>query len=223
MQPYFFPYLGYFQLIKAVDAFVIYDDVNYIKGGWINRNNILINGGRKLVTMPLLGGSPNKLINEIDVGDKIKILKNIKQNYSKAPYFNAVYPMIEDILTQAEKNLAVFLSYQLQRICCYLELRPKWYISSMLEKDNNLRGQEKVISICEKLGATHYINAPGGKGLYDNQEFKSRKLKISFVQPIPVAYQQFGSEFISNLSIIDVLMFNDRKECTRLLNMYDLV
>jgi hypothetical protein len=223
MQPYLFPYLGYFQLIRAVEAFVIYDDVNYIKGGWINRNYILANGTRQLITLPLRGASPNKLINEVQVGSQHKILKSLQHNYRNATYFDTVYPILEDILSQKELNLARFLDYQLRRICEYMGLHPKWYISSAIVKDIGLHGQEKIISICEKLVATHYINASGGKDLYDPLMFEKRGLKLSFVQPSAVRYRQFGSGFVPNLSVIDVMMFNEREQCARLLGEYDLV
>ena len=223
MQPYLFPYLGYFQLIRAVDAFVVYDDVNYIKGGWINRNYILANGERQLITLPLQGASPNKFINQVEVGGPHKILKSLWQSYGKAPHFDTVYPILEDILTQTEKNLASFLDYQLRRLCDYLGLCPQWYISSTLAKDNGLRGQNKILAICEELGATHYINMPGGKTLYEPSSFSARGLQLSFIQPKAVSYRQFSSGFLPHLSIIDVMMFNEREQCARLLEEYDLV
>jgi hypothetical protein len=223
MQPYLFPYLGYFQLIRAVDAFVVYDDVNYIKGGWINRNYILANGDRQLITLPLQGASPNKLINQVEVGGPHKILQSLRHSYSKAPHFDTVHPMLEDILARSEKNLARFLDYQLRRICEHLGLRPQWHISSKVAKDNGLRGQDKVLSICEELGAKHYINVPGGKALYDQPSFTARGLQLSFIQPRAVSYRQFGSGFVPSLSIIDVMMFNDQEQCAKLLEEYDLV
>ena len=222
MQPYLFPYLGYFQLISAVDTFVVYDDVNFIKGGWINRNYILSNGDRQLISLPLQGASPNKLINQIEIGGRHKILESLRHNYSKAPQFDCVYPMLEDVLTQTEKNLARFLDYQLHSICDYLDLHTKWRISSMLNKDNSLRGQDKVLSICEELGATHYINVPGGKALYDQPQFTARGLRLSFIQPEVINYRQFQSAFVPSLSIIDVMMFNDREQCAALLKSYEL-
>ena len=222
MQPYLFPHLGYFQLIRAVDAFVVYDDVSYIKGGWINRNYILANGERQRITLPLQGASPNKLINQIEVGGPHKILQSLRQSYSRAPFFDVVYPMLEEILAQTEKNLSRFLDYQLRRICDYLGLRPQWHISSALAKDSRLRGENKILSICAALEAAHYINAPGGRSLYEKQSFNGCGLQLSFIQPRAVSYRQFGSRFISCLSIIDVLMFNDREQCARLLEEYDL-
>lgn len=224
MQPYLFPYLGYFQLIREVDAFVVYDDVNYIKGGWINRNFILAEGDKQLITLPLQGASPNQLINQVKVGNRQnKLIETIRHRYGKAPQFPTVYALVENIFKQHEQNLARFLDYQLRQICDYLGLHPTWYVSSLLEKDNELRGQDKVLAICEELGATHYINVPGGKSLYDREAFASRGVQLSFIQSKAVAYRQFGNEFTRNLSIIDVMMFNDKAQCAKLLEEYELI
>jgi len=223
MQPYLFPYLGYFQLMRAVDAFVLYDDVNYIKGGWINRNLILAPSGRQLLTLPLQGASPNLLINQIDVGGRPKkLLEVIRHAYGKAPQFGKVFPLLEAILLQEEKNLARFLDHGLRRICEYLGFQPAWHVSSGLGKDNSLHGQEKVLAICKELGATHYINAPGGATLYDREAFARHGLQLSFIQSRLIAYRQFEKPFEQNLSIIDVMMFNNKQRCTDLLEEYDL-
>lgn len=224
MQPYLFPYLGYFQLIRAVDAFVVYDDVNYIKGGWINRNYILAQGERLLITLHLRAASPNRLINQAQIGERRhKLLASIRQNYTKAPHFAKVYPLIEDIFSRPIENLAVFLDYQLRQICDYLGLHPAWHISSSLDKDNTLRGQDKVLAICDELGASHYINAQGGKALYDRDSFVAKGKQLSFIQPRSVSYRQFGEAFVPDLSIIDVMMFNDQTQCAALLEEFELV
>lgn len=223
MQPYLFPYLGYFQLIRAVDAFVVYDDVAYIKGGWINRNFILSRGEAQRITLALSRAGSNTLINQISVGgNRLKLLKTINQEYSKAPNFPIVFPMIEDIFSQKEMNLARFLDYGLRRVCSYLGLAPQWHISSSLRKDNTLRGQNKVLAICEELGATHYINMPGGKELYDHDAFSRKGLQLSFIKPKAISYRQFGESFVPHLSMIDVLMFNDTEQTGELLEEYEL-
>ena len=223
MQPYLFPYIGYFQLIQSVDAFVLYDDVNYMKGGWINRNFILLHGRVHRITLQLQGASPNVLINQVQVGNnRIKLLKSIYQAYSKAPLFEDVFPIVERILLYEEKNLAKFLDYCLRQICGYLDLKPTWYISSQLNKDNALRGQDKVLAICRELHADHYINLPGGRGLYEREIFEQRGIRLSFLHPFPYRYHQWGGEFVPNLSIIDVMMFNDQKQCGELLREYSL-
>lgn len=224
MQPYLFPYLGYFQLINAVDAFVIYDDVNYIKGGWINRNFICANGSKQLFTLPLRGSSPNKFINQISIGERRnKILQTIRQSYSKAPMFDSVFELVERVFLQKENNLARFLEFGIKQVCQYLNLHPKWYISSSLNKDNALRGQDKVMAICEELGANHYINLPGGKLLYDKDKFSNRGIDLSFIKSRPITYRQFGDTFIPDLSIIDILMFNNNKQCAEFLEECDFV
>ena len=223
MQPYLFPYVGYFQLIRAVETFVVYDDVNFIKGGWINRNYIASRSDKQLITLPLSGASPNKLINEVEVGERRdKMLETIRHTYGKAPQFDAVFPLVESILRFPETNLAVFLDHGLRTICAHIGLAPAWHISSSLTKDTALRGQEKVLAICGELGASHYINVPGGRALYDTKAFAEKGLKLSFLQPIPAAYRQFGPTFVPNLSIVDVMMFNDREACARLLESFTL-
>lgn len=224
MQPYFFPYIGYFQLIHAVDAFVVYDDVNYIKGGWINRNRILRDGNTELLSLHTSGASQNKLINQVNVGNNHrKLLKTIEQRYGKAPRFKSVFPVIDRILNFDEKNLASFLFLQLREICRYLRLEPRWEISSELSKDTSLKGQDKIIDICEVLGSSHYINAIGGKALYEHQAFRDRGIRLSFLESKSTSYRQFSDEFTPSLSIIDVLMFNDLEACRKLLGEYSLV
>ena len=224
MQPYLFPYIGYFQLIHAVDTFVVYDDVNFIKGGWINRNFILSQGKKSRFTLQLLGASPNLLINQVLVGsNKVKLLKSFQQSYSKAPQFSSVYPLIEEILIYEEENLAKFIDYGLRRICSYLNISAKWYLSSDLEKDIILCGQDKVISICAELGVNQYVNAPGGRNLYEREAFSNQGVKLVFIEPKKIEYSQFGGVFQPSLSIIDVMMFNDVEQCSLMLQEYSLV
>ena len=225
MQPYLFPYIGYFQLISAVDVFVIFDDVNFINRGWINRNYILCGGESKLLTMELERSSQNKLINQINVGNRNdKLLKTINHNYSKAPFYPQVFPIISNILTNKEKNLATFLNLQLDAICTYLDLYPKWLISSNLNKDNSLRGQDKILAICNQLEATHYINLYGGRHLYNTELFAAAGTELLFIRSKQVTYPQSRNPFVPNLSIIDVMMFNSPGTIRHsLLKSYELV
>lgn len=224
MQPYFFPYLGYFQLIQAVDRFVIYDDVNFIKGGWINRNFILSQGRAQRITMQLSGASPYKLINAIEVGGNLKrLLMTISQAYSKAPCYAVVFPMIETCLTYPEKNLARFLEFSLRTICRYLGIETELFVSSSLQKDNSLKGPEKVIAICKNLSGTTYINAIGGKELYKSELFQQNKMELCFLEMSTVTYPQFRGIFVPTLSIIDVMMFNSQEQISHLLHEYTLV
>lgn len=223
MQPYFFPYMGYFQMIHAVDDFVIYDSVNYIKRGWINRNNILFKGQPQRFTMSLQNASQNRLINQILIAsNRVTLLKSIAQNYAKAPMFGEVFPLIEDILLYEEDNLAKFLTYSLKKLSQYFCINTNWHMASALCINHELRGQDKVLAICEHLGATHYINLPGGRNLYDHSIFLDKGINLSFIQSVQRDYQQFEHNFVPNLSIIDVMMFNDPAGCTALLDAYEL-
>lgn len=225
MQPYFFPYLGYWQLINAVDTYVVYDDVNYIKGGWISRNNILLNGKKHLITMPLEGASSFKKINEIEITKNIiakqKILKTLEMAYKKAPYYGLIMQMVEKLIMENE-NIAMLNFNAIIAINSYLGITTKIYLSSQLEKDTALKGQDKVIHINKILGADTYYNAIGGRGLYDADIFGQNGLQLYFLEMNTINYKQFMTEFVSGLSIIDVLMFNSADTINKLLHQYTL-
>lgn len=224
MQPYFFPYIGYWQLLNYVDTYVVYDDVNYIKGGWINRNFILANGKKSLLTLQLKKASPNKLINEIEIGDNFnKKLKTISQAYSKAPFFDSIFPIIESLFMSSESNLAFFLFESIKKISEYLEIKTSILLSSSLQKDNSLSGQDKIVNICQKLEADTYVNAIGGQDLYSKNIFLENNIKLDFLKSNSIEYPQFNNEFIANLSMIDVLMFNSPSQIKEYLSRFELV
>jgi len=224
MQPYFFPYIGYWQLINAVDTFVIYDDVNYIKQGYINRNAILANGEAQRITLELFGASSNKLINEIDVGtNRSKLLKTIEQAYCKAPCFRTVYHLLQDVMSNSEKNLARFLGYSIERVMRYLGITTVLMYSSDMEQTKLLKGQDRVIVLCQQLHATNYFNAIGGQKLYDKAMFQSNGITLNFLETEMMEYPQFGSEFVPSLSIIDVMMFNSPQQIMQMLERYRLI
>ncbi len=224
MQPYLFPYIGYWQLINAVNTYVIYDDVNFIKQGYINKNNILSNEKSQAFTLELIGASSNKLINEIKVGaNNKKLIKSINQNYIKAPYFKNIFPLIEDILNQDEKNLARFIGYSLQKTSNYLNLETKFIYSSDIKKNNELKAQDKILEISKILNASNYINAIGGQELYSKNDFKAQNIQLNFLKTELLEYKQFKNEFVPYLSIIDILMFNSKEEIKDMLSRYELV
>mgnify|MGYP003393245606 FL=1 len=226
MQPYFFPYIGYWQLINAVDKYVIYDDVNYIKGGWINRNRILINDKPSFINLKMNGSSPNKLIKEIHVSNdnrwKNKLLKSIELSYRKAPFFEMSFPIIEEIINHDEVNLSLYLENLIKRIAEYLEMNTEFVLSSNIEKDNSLKGQDKVIEICKSLGAKEYYNAIGGVELYSAENFNSYGIELRFLRTEYIEYKQFKNDFSPYLSIIDVMMFNSKEQIMNILDMYSL-
>lgn len=224
MQPYLFPYIGYWQLINAAEKFVIFDDVNYINKGYINRNNILFKDTSYQFTLELVGASQNKLINEIRIGkNSDKILKTIELNYKRSPYFKNVFPLLEDIFSQKEENLAKFIGYSLKKISCYLEINTEFLYSSDIEKNNNLKNQLKILDICTKLNTKKYINLIGGRKLYNKKEFLSKNIQLRFLDTGITKYKQFGNKFIKFLSIIDVIMFNNISELKKIVNNYKLI
>lgn len=224
MQPYFLPYIGYFQLIKTVDVYVIYDDVQYIKGGWINRNNILLHGQKFMINLLLSGASPNKMINEVLVQrDQRKLLKTIEVAYKRAPFFKTIYPEIIKICESENLNLAKFVGNSIQTVSKYLKITTKIIYSSEIVKNNELKAHEKVIEICKLLGANTYLNAIGGQELYHRWEFLKNGIDLKFIQTKALSYPQFRNEFVENLSILDVMMFNSIEEINRLLDKYELI
>ena len=223
MQPYFFPYIGYWQLLSVVDTFVIYDDVNYIKQGYVNRNSLFINGAKTFYTLELSGASSFKLINEIQVGRNIpKLIKTLEQNYKKAPYFMDVFPMISNIINYQENNLSKYLGNSIFKISVWLDLKPKFIYSSDIEKNNTLKGKDKVLAICKILQATKYLNAIGGQELYSKDEFMTNGIKLYFIKTLDICYPQFNQSFVPNLSIVDVLMHCGKEKTKYLLTKYEL-
>ena len=224
MQPYFMPYIGYWQLMAAVDTYVIYDDVNYIKGGWVSRNNILLNGQKHMFTITLNGASPNKLFNEITIKDDFKkFSRMVESAYRKAPYYNDVVLLLGKIYNYEDKSLGAFMMNSFQVILDYLGIKTQLILSSSLNKDNYLRGKDKVISICQLLNADTYYNAIGGQELYRKEDFKDAGVDLFFLKSELSQYTQFNNEFIAGLSMIDILMFNSPAEINNLLNAYQLV
>lgn len=224
MQPYFMPYIGYFQLMKAVDKYVVYDDVNYIKGGWANRNHILINGEKEMFTVTLQKASQNKLFNEIVIGDDFKkLMKTLQMNYSRAINFDQTMVLMERIISFPNKQLAVFIANSFREILSYLSVETEILMSSEIPKDNSLRGKDKIIQICEILGADTYYNAVGGKNLYDQEEFREHGITLNFVDSLPQVYSQLHTrEFVSGLSMVDVLMNNTKDKVNSLLESYQI-
>jgi hypothetical protein len=224
MQPYFFPYLGYFQLMAEVDAFVIFDDVNFINRGWINRNRININGAAHLITVPLKQASQNKLICEIDLGGdaswRDKLLKTLRQAYARAPQFARVFPLVEKIVLHPADNLADYLRESLVALRDFLGLPTEIVDTSRRYGNADLKAQTRIIDICLREGAGTYVNAIGGKELYEHAAFEEAGVKLQFLQPALPPYRHAGhagEAFQPGLSMIDVLMCNDGETVTNML------
>lgn len=227
MQPYYFPYLGYFQLMGAVDTFVILDDVQFIKGGRIHRNQILLEGNTKPIHMKIDHMTQQRQIREHDrILDKVHEryqLRLLRHAYQRAPYYEEVMPVLERIMHDDEKNVALYLEKLLTEIRDYVGLETNLLMSSSLDYDKSLKCESKVISICQHLHTTHYINAIGGQSLYSKEMFADAGVPLHFIKMDPIEYPQFNGLFVPNLSIIDVLMFNSKSRVRELLSAYTLV
>lgn len=224
MQPYLFPYLGYYQLVNAVDNFVFYDDVTFIKGGYINRNNILSNGIAQRFTIPVPGMSSNTLINKLSFDrNVIKTLKTIRQSYSKSPYFKDVYLLVESVLASENRAVDYICAKSITEIFSYLGIEKNYFFSRDIEYERNLSASDKLISMATTLNSYDYINSPGGKSLYNKEYFSEHNVRLSFIEIDDYVYNQNSEKFIPHLSMIDVLMWNSKVDILDLLTKYRLV
>ena len=210
MQPYLFPYLGYFQLIKNVDKLVFFDNVNFKKKGWVNRNFLRDKQGSVMFSMPLKKASQNKLINQIYISDisvfEKALLKKISHNYSKSKYYQYVRDILSEIFREFDgQTVSDFNILSTTRLANELGIPTKFILSSDLTFDISGSGQEKILSICKATEANNYLNLPGGLHLYDNQTFAQNEIKLSFLDVDLYPYEQGYQDFISGLSIIDYL------------------
>lgn len=226
MQPYFFPYIGYFQLINAVDTFIILDDVHFIKRGWINRNRIIINDSVKYVTVPCKQISQNKLINQTEHNltkhTREKILKKIKITYKKAPYFKYVYPLIEEVINSSARTISDIAIQSINKTLSYLAIKAVVKKSSESFENQGLRGAERIIDICEKENAKEYLNPEGGASLYSQENFLEHGIILKFLFSNPITYERFGNTIQKKLSIIDIMMFNSKETISEMLLNYHL-
>lgn len=227
MQPYLLPYIGYYQLLACVDRFVVFDDVNFISRGWINRNRILLNGQPYLFTLPLAGASQNRLICEIELHESTarwreKFMRTVRQAYGAAPQYAAVAPVLERVLWASERGLSAYLCRSLREVSGYLDLGCEIVESSRCYGNAQLKGQQRILDICRQEAAGCYVNLPGGAALYSPEAFAEQQIELRFLQPREQAYSQGGPDHIPWLSIIDVLMFNSVSEVRRLLNEFTL-
>lgn len=230
MQPYFLPYLGYWQLMNAVDTYVIYDNIEFTKNSWMRRNRILSNGTDKMFSLPLKKDSDYLDVRERFLADdydaaRKKLISQIENSYKKAPMFNSVFPIIKDIIECQDRNLFNYIYYSVQRIREYLGIQSKLVVSSTIDIDWDLKGKDKVLAICRYFNADEYYNSVNGIPLYEphRSEFEQAGIRLRFPKMRDIVYPQFKNEFVPCLSIIDVMMFNSQEQCKALLNEYDFV
>ena len=211
MQPYFLPYVGYFQLIASVNLYILYDNIKYTRKSWINRNRLLLNGTDAMFSLPLKKGSDSLDVVERELAaefDRSKLLNQFKGAYGRAPQFELTYPVLEQIVRHEEVNLFRYIHHSIVRLCEHLDIKTEIRISSEICIDHNLKGQDKVLALCKAAGANTYINTIGGVELYDKTDFRIQGVDLKFIKSRPFEYAQFGVPFVPLLSIVDVLMFN---------------
>ncbi len=226
MQPYYCPYIGYWQLMNAVDEFVVYDNIKYTKRGWINRNRFLQNGKDAFFTINLKKDSDFLDIKDrilSNVFDKKRRFNLFEASYRKAPYFKEIIALFESILFYDETNLFKYIYHSIEEICKFLNIETKLIISSEINIDHNLKSQDKVLAICQNLGATEYLNPIGGLELYSKETFYEQGIELKFIKSKPIKYKQFNNEFVPWLSIIDVMMFNSKEDISKILNQFELI
>ena len=215
MQPYLLPYLGYFRLISSVDQFVIYDNIQYTKRGWINRNRLLSHGQAATFTVPLQKDSDYLDIRSRSIAESFnrkKLLSQFAGAYKKAPFFDQTYDLLEKIFEYQEKNLFAFLHHSLEATCQHLKIDTPLVVSSQIDADHTAAGQTRLISICHAMKANVYLNPIGGSHLYSRETFAEHGIDLQFFQSADTEYPQFSSPFVPRLSIIDTLMFNSASD-----------
>lgn len=226
-QPYFLPYIGYWQLIAAADIFLICDNFNYIKHGWISRNHILCGRGTTDITLELIKKSSNKLILDTFIVNNSSVIEKNKRKiyyeYHNAPYFDKGYDLYNKIVSYPDTNLASFLENSIRVVCEYLGINTELRKTSELKPYGNLKKQERIYVDCEQLSASTYINSIGGVGLYDKREFAEHGISLKFLKSDLPQYKQFGDEFIPSLSILDAIMFCSKKQLQKMLCCYTLI
>ena len=223
MQPYLFPFIGYFQLINAVDEFIIYDNIQFTKKGWINRNRILVNGTDEYITIPLKKDSDfldikDRYLSQEWPNERKKILNRITESYRKASHFNIIYPIIERIMMYEDKNLFAFIFNSLKEVNQYLDIKTPLIVSSFISINHDLKGENKVIELCKARKAKTYINPIGGVELYNKETFNNKGLELKFLKANNITYPQFKNDFVPFLSIIDVMMFNSKETVKEYIN-----
>lgn len=228
MQPYFLPYIGYFQLMNAVDEFIVYDNIEFTKKGWISRNRILVNGCDAFISLPLKKDSDFLDIKERFLADtweseKAKLLNKITESYRKAPFFKIAFDVISQCIKFEERNLFNFIFNSLYLLNLYLEINTTLVISSSVSIDHSLKATKKVIALCKAKNADYYINPIGGVELYNREEFKTENIDLNFLKSDNIIYPQFNNDFIPGLSIVDVMMFNPKEKIKEYLNSYSLI
>ena len=219
MQPYFLPYIGYWQLIQAVDKFVILDDVQFITRGWINRNKIIVHGEEQWLTLPLRDASRNKKINEIEISPKKqwlpKLNRTLEYAYQKAPFFELGKNLLDEILEIKDTNASIFLRKSIQILCDFLQIETKIEVASEKYPATDLKGKDRIIDICRTCKTDTYVNAKGGREIYNKKDFSINRIDLRFIENI--------NDSLIYSSIIDEIMNNHLDDLRKKLTNHSLI
>lgn len=229
MQPYFFPYIGYISLIKNVDKFILLDDVQFIRHGWIERNRILKpTGGWQYISVPLEKHGQKIAIKDIKINNfqqwKSKIISQLTY-YKKAPYYRKVMSLVEGLFDKEYSNITELDKAAIEQVLIYLEINTPIEIfrNMKVEIEDAMSADEWALNICRRIdGVNEYWNPKGGKSFFDTEKYKRNGIKLRFQEVEIKEYPQLGSEFEPGLSILDVMMFNDPKEINKMLDRYQI-
>lgn len=224
MQPYLFPYLGYYQLVHHVETFVFLDDVTFIKQGYIHRNTIRLDGKPHRFALPVKNQSSYRLINDHYFLDGSMLIDLVALAYKNAPHYSRVMPLVAEVIDQSERNVAKLAARSVSIVFEYLGLDRRILFSSEINKNNTLKAQERVINICQVLGAQRYTNSIGGISLYSRSDFSTAGIVLEFIRiRNEMIYQTQNYPYLPGLSMIDVLMICPHDQVLTLLEMYDVV
>lgn len=232
MQPYFMPYIGYISLIKHTDRFILFDTVQFIRHGWIERNRMLKqNEGWQYIQVPLIKhDGRDTLIKDIKINNKEdwkrKILAQIQHYKKVTPYYRRVVALLEDIFANDFEDITTLNKVSLECICKYLGFERNLEIFSQMHLDIDAANapDEWALNICKAIdGTTEYINPIGGLSFFDRNKYENAGIKISFQQMEITQYSQKRDVFEPGLSILDVMMWNDVDEINRMLDKFELV
>ena len=230
MQPYFFPYIGYFQLINSVDRFIFFDDVQYIRHGWINRNRILKpDEGTQYFAGSLQKHSQKTIIKDIRLQEddvwKTKIFGQLDHYKKRAEFYTQTIGLLKECLNTKETSITRFNGHCLRVVFEFLGIPFKVEISSEMDFDySKVTGPgEWALRICEQLKADEYTNPLGGKELFNRNQFEGANIKLSFLSSVLTPYSQKRQNFEEGLSIIDVLMFNGPEETRKMVDKFEVI
>lgn len=230
MQPYFFPYIGYYALIKNTDKWIIFDEVQFIRHGWIERNRILKpNEGWQYISVPLEKHSREVLIKDIKIRNtedwKEKIIKQLDHYKKRAPFYTPVITLLKTVFLLQTDNITLLNAHLISESCKYIGISFNYEIYSKmnLKIEPVIEPGDWALNISKAIGATCYINPPGGIEIFDKVKFKRAGIDLKFLKIKLKDYNQQRTIFEPGLSIIDVMMFNSPDVICEMLNQYELI